>query len=87
MVYTREDLELVEKHVAQGERNVRQQRQIVIGLSEAGYATGEALDLLAALESNLQQLQQRRGHIRRAMLCQDAAQRPTRASLRPVVRS
>ncbi len=67
MAYTQEDLDLVEKHVAQGERNVLQQRQILAGLSQNGYPTGEALNLLASLESTVQQLRQRRSMIRGAV--------------------
>ena len=85
MAYTHEDLELVEKHVAQGERNVQQQRQIVNGLSESSYPTGEALELLAALERTVQQLQQRRGRIRMAVWHQ-SRERVAVAGLRAVRR-
>jgi len=85
MVYTQEDVDLVEKHVAQGERNVLQQRQIVTGLSESGYPTGEALELLAALERTLDYLQQRRSRIRRAV-CQQSKERVAMTGLRAVRR-
>jgi hypothetical protein len=68
MAYTQEDLELVDKHIALGERNVRQQWQIVTGLRESGYATGEALQLLASLEDTLHQLHQRRTRIRLTLI-------------------
>ena len=86
MAYTHEDLASIEKHVAQGERNVRRQQHIVNGLREAGYATGEALNLLTALETTLYELQQRRSQIRRALLCQDIAQRMARDKSRPEAR-
>lgn len=70
MAYTRADLELVERHVAQVDRKVQNQRQIVAGLSESGYPTGAALQLLAALESNLHQLQRRCVRIRMAVFQQ-----------------
>jgi hypothetical protein len=85
MTYMQEDLELVERHIAQSERNVQQQRQIVTGLSENGYPTGEALELLAALERTLHQLQQRRGRIR-ISVCQQARERVAAAGLRAVRR-
>jgi hypothetical protein len=68
MAYTQEDLELIDKHIAIGERNVRQQWQIVTGLRESGYATGEALQLLASLEDTLHQLHQRRTRIRLSLV-------------------
>jgi hypothetical protein len=64
MKYTQEDLGLIEKHVAQGEKNVQQQRQIVRGLRKGGYPTDESLEILAALETTLQALRQRRTRIR-----------------------
>jgi len=70
MAYTDEDLELVDKHIALGERNVRQQWLIVTGLRENGYATGEALQLLASLEETLHQLHQRRTRIRLNLVAQ-----------------
>jgi hypothetical protein len=85
MAYTQEDVDLVEKHVAQGERNVLQQQQIVIGLSESGYPTGEALELLAALERSLHHLQQRRSRIRRAVY-QQSKERVAMTGLRAVRR-
>ena len=64
MKYTQEDLGLIDKHVAQGEKNVQQQRQIVKGLRKGGYPTDESLEILAALEVTLQALRQRRTRIR-----------------------
>ena len=64
MKYTQEDLGQVEKHVEQGKKNVRQQRQIVRVLRERGYPTGEALEILATLEAALEALRERRGKIR-----------------------
>ena len=63
MTYTHEDLELVEKHVAQGEKNVLQQRAIVTELEDRGYLTGEGLETLASLEATLLALRQRRNRI------------------------
>ena len=68
MAYTQEDLELIDRHIALGERNVRQQWQIVTGLRESGYATGEALQLLASLEDAVHQLHQRRTRIRLTLI-------------------
>jgi hypothetical protein len=85
MAYTQEDLDLVEKHVAQGEGNVQQQRQIVTGLSESGYPTGEALELLAGLERTLHHLQQRRSRIRIAVR-QQSEERMAVGGLRAISR-
>ena len=71
MKYTQEDLGLVEKHVAQGKKNVRQQRQIVRVLRQGGYPTGEALEILATLQAALATLRQRRGKIRTEIRSKD----------------
>ena len=71
MKYTLEDLRLVEKHVAQGEMNVLQQRQIVNVLRKGGYPTSEALEVLASLHTTLHTLRQRRGRIRTEISCRD----------------
>jgi hypothetical protein len=83
MKYTQEDLGLVEKHVAQGERNVQQQRQIVQVLRQGGYPIHEALEMLDSLESALHALRQRRSRIRvetrasvRSEGCRAARSRP-----------
>jgi hypothetical protein len=76
MKYTHEDLGLIEKHVAQGEKNVLQQRQIVRVLRKGGYPTGEALEILASLEATLHGLRQRRGRIRTEVRCKDQSRAP-----------
>ena len=71
MKYTQEDLGLIEKHVEQGKKNVRQQRQIVRALRKGGYPTGEALEILATLEVALRTLRERHGRIRTQIHCND----------------
>lgn len=73
MTYTYEDLDLIERHVAQGVRNVLQQRAIVTELNEGGYPTGEALTTLASLETSLRSLRIREGRIRAEVAAQRAA--------------
>ena len=71
MKYTQEDLGLIEKHVEQGKKNVRQQRQIVRVLRKGGYPTDEALEILATLEAALHVLRERRGRIRTEIRSRD----------------
>jgi hypothetical protein len=85
MPYTQEDLDLIEKHVAQGERNVRQQRQIVTGLGKSGYPIGEALQLLASLEGTLYQLRRRHARIHAAVR-HKSSQRTARIVVQPLIR-
>lgn len=67
MVYTHEDLQLVGKHVAQAERNVQQQRNIVHELQAHDYPTREALTTLASLEATLLMLRERHERIHDAI--------------------
>jgi hypothetical protein len=52
-----EQIEMVRSHIAQGERHVAAQRDIVVRLRELGADTGLAEDLLEEFETSLAQHQ------------------------------
>ena len=56
-VYTAADLRMVDKHIAQGERHVVQQEELISRLLSRGLPTDQAEDLLAAFESNRRRIE------------------------------
>jgi len=60
MAYTAADLKMVEDHIAQGERHVARQREILAFLSSRGYPTDQAQWLLTAFEATLLQHREHR---------------------------
>jgi hypothetical protein len=55
MVYTAADVEMANRHVAQGERHIVQQEGIISRLLLRGLPTGEAEDMLEELRVTLTQ--------------------------------
>jgi hypothetical protein len=60
--YTTADLERAERRIAQAERNLSRQAEIVSGLANAGHATELALELLHEFEASVFEY---RGHLDR----------------------
>jgi hypothetical protein len=52
-VYTAADLEMVNKHIAQGERHIVQQEELITRLRSKGLPTDQAEELLAEFEATL----------------------------------
>ena len=55
MAYTRADLQMVDDHIAQGERHIIQQEELVTRLRERGLPTEAAEKLLSDFREMLQQ--------------------------------
>jgi hypothetical protein len=55
VAYTRADLELIDAHIAQGERHVIQQEELVSRLRSRGLPTADAEQLLADFRAFLHQ--------------------------------
>jgi hypothetical protein len=55
MAYTRADLAMIDEHIAQGERHVIQQEELITRLRTHGLPTDVAEDLLADFRSLLHQ--------------------------------
>jgi hypothetical protein len=53
MAYTRAELEMVDRHIAQGERHVVQQEELITRLSQRGLPTAQAELVLAGFQSAL----------------------------------
>jgi len=55
MAFTAADLRMVDDHIAQGERHVTRQLELIAWLNSRGHPTEAARDLLAAFQSTLEQ--------------------------------
>ena len=55
MAYTQSDLDMADRHVAQGERHIVEQRERIEKLADHGHPTEEAEHLLAMFEDLLRQ--------------------------------
>lgn len=55
MPYTSADLDMVERHIAQGERHVALQEELITRLSSLGLPTEAAEDLLEEFRATLRQ--------------------------------
>jgi hypothetical protein len=66
MAYTAADLRMVDDHIAQGERHVSRQEEIVAWLRSRGHPTEVAEQLLAEFQSTLQQHRAHRELMRRS---------------------
>ena len=55
MAYSAEDLEMVQHHIAQGERHVLRQEELISRLRARGLPTREAEDLLRSFQRTLRQ--------------------------------
>jgi len=53
MAYTMADIEMVDRHIAQGERHIVQQEHLISRLRERGLPTAEAEDLLQRFRESL----------------------------------
>ena len=66
-VYTAADLRMVDKHIAQGERHVVQQEELISRLLSRGLPTDQAEDLLAAFGATLHEHRSHRALMVRSM--------------------
>ena len=66
MAYTAADLRMVDDHIAQGERHVTRQEEIVAWLKSRGHPTEVAEQLLAEFQSTLLQHRAHRDLMRRS---------------------
>ena len=66
MAYTAADLRMVDDHIAQGERHVTRQEEIVALLRSRGHPTEVAEQLLAEFQSTLRQHREHRELMRRS---------------------
>jgi hypothetical protein len=55
MAYTAADIQMVDDHIAQGERHVTRQEEIVAWLRSRGHPTSQAEELLAEFQLSLEQ--------------------------------
>ena len=55
MAYTAADVQMVERHILQGEEHVRRQTELIDRLRSKGLPTGAAEEWLAQFEDMLQQ--------------------------------
>lgn len=66
MAYSAADLEMVDDHIAQGERHVSRQVEIIAWLKSRGHPTDMAEQLLAAFQTTLIQHREHRELMRRS---------------------
>ena len=66
VAYTAADLKMVDDHIAQGERHVTRQQEIVAWLRSRGHSTEIAEQLLAEFQSTLLQHRAHRELMRRS---------------------
>ncbi|HEX8839517.1 MAG TPA: hypothetical protein VF750_03490 [Sphingomicrobium sp.] len=52
-MYTAADIQMVDKHIAQGERHIVQQEELISRLRSRGLPTDQAEELLAEFEATL----------------------------------
>ena len=67
MAKTAADFEMMDRHVAQGERHVARQLELIEWLKSKGHPTGLAEKLLADFQSTLEQHRAHRDLMRREM--------------------
>jgi hypothetical protein len=60
MAFTAADLQMVDDHIAQGERHITRQEEIVAWLQSRGHPTEMAEDLLTEFEATLAQHREHR---------------------------
>ena len=65
MAYSAAELRMVDDHIAQGERHVHRQRELVAWLKSRGHPTDMAEDLLAQFEASLLQHREHRAKMLR----------------------
>ena len=67
VAYTAADLKMVDDHIAQGERHIIQQEELITRLTQRGLPTGPAAELLSEFPLLLQQHWDHRHEMLRAM--------------------
>ncbi|HVU29188.1 MAG TPA: hypothetical protein VHE36_02200 [Sphingomicrobium sp.] len=67
MAYSKADLELVERHVAQGEQHIIRQEELISRLRSRGLPTEEAEKLLKGFQESLHEHRAHRDRIAEAL--------------------